>query len=270
LDDIAGALAFAGMERESKVMAQCRSWLEAASKGGSVHEDDAFRCFAGAFAEIELHLQRSIMDPLEDTSHMLALAEQRAQELGRYTEELSVGADITTPAAAEAGDYVEDTDLPPEIRAVFIEEADEIIQDLTRLNEEWAENPQANAVLRDIRRHFHTFKGNGRAVGANVLGELGWAAQDMLDHVLDGDLEPGELLRELVAEVVRTLPSLVSSYKGEQGLDVARTRELTNRCFSLASGGAAAVAPDLPGAVQVTDSPVRLVTSTPVSEPVSH
>ena len=72
LSEISGALGFAGMERESVVMQQCTQWLEAASKAGNVHEDEAFRCFADAFAQIELHLQRSVVDPLDDTSHMLA------------------------------------------------------------------------------------------------------------------------------------------------------------------------------------------------------
>ena len=264
LDDISGALSFAGLERESHVVALCRTWLEAASKAGEVREDEAFGYFAEAFVQLELHLQRSVMDPFEDTTHLLTLAEHRADELQVFIPGLSLGAEAAAPAAPDSGDYVEDTEVPAEIRAVFIEESDEIVQELMRLNEEWSADPQVNGVLRDIRRHFHTFKGNGRAVGANVLGELGWAAQDLLDHVLDGDLDPGDHLQQLVGEVIDALPALVESYQNDQGLDVAHTRELTNRCFALAAGGEGDVA------VAVPPSPVRLVTSTPALEPVSH
>ena len=66
-----------------------------------------------------------------------------------------------------------------------------MVAELGKLTTDWLQDPKNNEVLRDIRRHFHTFKGNGRAVGANILGELGWAAQDMLDRSLDGDLAPG-------------------------------------------------------------------------------
>jgi HPt (histidine-containing phosphotransfer) domain-containing protein len=264
LEQISGALEFTGMTRESRVIDDCRLWLEAASKAGDVREDDAFACFADAFVQLELHMQRSVMDPLDDTSHLLALAEQRAGALEEFIPALSVGADVAAPAASGEEDYVEDAEVPEVIRAVFIEESDEIIQELNRLTEEWAMEPQVNGVLRDIRRHFHTFKGNGRAVGANVLGELGWAAQDMLDHVLDGDLEPGPILQELVADVVRALPDLLASYQGEGGLDVARTRELTNRCFSLANGGDASPMAAMPA------SPVRLVTATAAAGPAAH
>ena len=78
---------------------------------------------------------------------------------------------------------------------------------LASLVETWSADPQANQVLRDIRRHFHTFKGNGRAVGANILRELGWAAQDMLDRVLDGDLELDAGVQDLVRDVTRLQPS---------------------------------------------------------------
>ena len=101
---------------------------------------------------------------------------------------------------------------------------------------DWLQNPDNNAVLRDIRRHFHTMKGNGRAVGANVLGELGWAAQDMLDRSLEGNLNADAPILTLVNEVVSALPDLVRSYNDAEGPDVGRIRELTNACFAAAAG----------------------------------
>jgi hypothetical protein len=246
LTEISGALAFADMTRESEVIEQCHRWLSAASKAGSVHEDEAFRCFADAFAQIELHLQRSLIDPLDDTSHMIAFAEQRAAELDQWMEQVSPGADVTSPVRAEEISLVQDGEIPAEFREVFIEEAEEIALELASLVETWAEDPQANQMLRDIRRHFHTFKGNGRAVGANILGELGWAAQDMLDRALDGDLVPGDKLRDLLVEVTEALPALIASYRNEGELDEANTRQLTNRCFLMAKSGGTDLAEDMP------------------------
>jgi HPt (histidine-containing phosphotransfer) domain-containing protein len=220
--------------------------MQAASKAGSVREDEAFACFADAFAQIEMHLQRSIADPLEDTSHMIAFAEQRAAELDRWIGELSSGADVTVDApaaddtdsgvAATALSQVQDAEIPPQFRDVFIEEAEEIVTELKQLAAAWTEDPQVDSVLRDIRRHFHTFKGNGRAVGANVLGELGWAAQDMLDRVLDGELMPDDAVQQLVEEVVAALPDLVQSYKRAEGPDLEQIRQLTKACFCMAEG----------------------------------
>lgn len=277
LTEIAGALTFAGMEREGKVIEQCHKWLSAASKAGSVHEDEAFRCFADAFAQIELHLQRSILDPLDDTSHMMAYAEQRAGELDGHIKQLSTGADAamvadspTVSAISESQTLVRDADIPPQFKEVFIEESEEIVAELTALASDWAQQPESNEVLRDIRRHFHTFKGNGRAVGANILGELGWAAQDMLDRVLDGDLVPGDSVQKLVADVVAALPALVMSYRREEGLDEALARDLTNQCFRVARSGGADLAEDLPGTEDVIGAPAAVAQSAVVSESLSH
>tara|TARA_R110002110_G_scaffold362241_1_gene572027 strand:- start:96520 stop:99006 length:2487 start_codon:yes stop_codon:yes gene_type:complete len=276
LTEIAGALTFAGMESEGALIEQCHRWLAAASKAGSVHEDDAFRCFADVFAQVEMHLQRSVIDPLDDTSHLMALAEQRASELGKYIGELSAGADVIAAAATGAGasvaptSYVEDTEIPAAFREVFLEESEEIVAELAQLLGEWQSEPAANAVLRDIRRHFHTFKGNGRAVGANILGELGWAAQDMLDRVLDGDLAPGITVQQLVSEVIKELPALVASYSSDSGLDVARTRELTNRCFQMASDGVADLAEDMPDADDVVSLPAEPAVRPVATESLTH
>ncbi len=264
LDEIAGALQFAGLAREGAVIAKCHKWLSAASDAGSVHEDDAFRCFADAFAQVEMHLQRSILDPLDDTSHILALAEQRAAELERRISSLSPGRKIAEMATSGSAFgiredmLVQDVEIPEEFRDVFIEESEEMVAELASLTTDWLQDPQNREVLRDIRRHFHTFKGNGRAVGANILGELGWAAQDMLDRSLDGELVPGPNVQSLVHEVVDALPDLVRSYISDTGPDVGRIRQLTNACFSLAATADAAGGggqTEFPGAVGATGGP---------------
>jgi hypothetical protein len=246
LSEIAGALSFAGMEREGRVMEQCHKWLCAASKAGSVREDDAFRCFADAFAQIELHLQRLISDPLDDTSHLLAMAEQRAARLETLIGELSSGAAVADTNWVQAKNTVQDTEIAPQFRQVFIEESEEIVMEILRLEEIWSDDPHDDTVLRELRRHFHTFKGNGRAVGANILGELGWAVQDMLDRVLDGDLQPDLKVQDLIDEVVAALPALVMSYKSDEGLDSATVRKLTNRCFRMAACAGDDLAQKLP------------------------
>jgi len=237
LSEITGALSFAGMEREGHIIELCRDWLAAASKAGSVREDEAFRCFADAFAQIELHLQRSIIDPLDDTSHMMAFAEQRAGELAGYIDDLSSGADVATSVEIEPKNYVSDSVIPAEFREVFIEESVDIAAELENLLEDWLQNPVPGSTLQDIRRHFHTFKGNGRAVGANTLGELGWAAQDMLDRVIDGDVSIDKKLQTLMKDVVAALPDLIASFGTIEGFNLSHTRELTNKCFLLANSG---------------------------------
>ncbi|MEH6580635.1 MAG: Hpt domain-containing protein [Halioglobus sp.] len=270
LDEIVGALGFAGMEREADLIEQCHDWLSAASKAGSVREDEAFRCLADIFAQVELHLQRSLVDPLDDTSHMLEFAEQRAVELAEWSSKLSTGADVVVPAELEKSNYVQDADIPPEFREVFIEESEEIVCELTRLGKVWSLEPEKNENLREMRRHFHTFKGNGRAVGANVLGELGWAAQDMLDRVLDGDLAPGDNVQAVLEDVIKALPDLVMSYKNPGDNDLGSARELTNKCFRLANSCEGDLAEELPDSVSAVIKPVREVTESNNTQTISQ
>jgi len=276
LEEIAGALHFAHMEREGAIIERCHQWLSAASDAGSVHEDDAFRCFADAFAQIEMHLQRSIIDPLDDTSHIIARAEQRAAELEKWSTNLSPGRKMAE-VAATAGEpqvqhtvLVQDADIPLEFRDVFIEESEEMVAELGKLTTDWLQDPQNNDVLRDIRRHFHTFKGNGRAVGANLLGELGWAAQDMLDRSLDGDLAAGAGVQTLVNEVVCALPDLVRSYSQSTGPDVGRIRQLTNACFALAASGDGDQYGALPTITDVISSTGGLADKLTVTKTLTH
>jgi hypothetical protein len=277
LDDISGALHFSGLKREGAVIEQCHNWLAAASDAGSVHESDAFRCFADAFAQIEMHLQRSIVDPLDDTSHIIALAEQRAEALEKWISDLSPGRKVaevvTTASALEAQQQVlvQDVEIPPEFRDIFIEESEEMVAELGKLTVDWLQDPDNNnEVLRDIRRHFHTFKGNGRAVGANVLGELGWAAQDMLDRSLDGDLEPGDRVQTLVNEVVSALPALVKSYSNSTGPDVGRIRQLTNACFALSVSDDENQQVELPEVTEVIGTNAGLGANPTVTESMTH
>ena len=99
------------------------------------------------------------------------------------------------------------------------------------------------------------------------MGELGWAAQDMLDRVLDGELAPDAEVQKLVREVVAALPGLVMSYRRAEGLDVEQARQLTNRCFALAN----TAGEDLAKALHAADlAPARPAARATQPQTLSH
>ncbi|NND68979.1 MAG: hypothetical protein HKN19_15420 [Halioglobus sp.] len=286
LEEISGALMFSGMAEEGQVMERCHTWLAAAADAGAVSEDDAFRCFADAFAHIEMHLQRSLLDPLDDTSHMLALAVQRSEELERMSEVAAMPQRLLTPVvtapaepatkkittippAAAKKQEIEDDDITPEFREVFMEESEEIIEELQTLLPDWLNSRGADETLKEIRRHFHTFKGNGRAVGANVLGELGWSVQDMLDRVLDGELVVSDQLVGLLEEVVNALPELLAAYCASEEPDLRRVRLLTQACFASARGESVVLA-ELTRTAGVAPTADEVAVAMPATEPLAH
>ena len=76
-----------------------------------------------------------------------------------------------------------------EIFEFFVEEIEEIFTELESLFAQWISDPQDQATLTDIRRHFHTLKGSGRMVGAVQAGEMAWTVEDTLNRVIGGGLK---------------------------------------------------------------------------------
>ncbi|WP_303901651.1 hybrid sensor histidine kinase/response regulator [Thiohalomonas denitrificans] len=120
--------------------------------------------------------------------------------------EANTGGSITD--AAEHGDEIDD-----EIAAVFLEEAQEELERITRLLPVWEANPSDHSVLAEYRRSFHTLKGSGRLVGAHELGEFAWSFEKMLNRVIDRGVEPDPLLFEVLHRAERVIPQLVEQFR---------------------------------------------------------
>jgi chemosensory pili system protein ChpA (sensor histidine kinase/response regulator) len=105
--------------------------------------------------------------------------------------------------------------IDDEIAAIFIEEANEVLADLDKLTPEWLSTNDQNA-LSDIRRHFHTLKGSGRMAGATVIGELAWAVEQVLNHVLDGTRPDSPQVRTLVSSAKQHVPDLLARFTQAQ------------------------------------------------------
>ncbi|MDQ7072344.1 MAG: Hpt domain-containing protein [Gammaproteobacteria bacterium] len=113
--------------------------------------------------------------------------------------------------SGETADPSLDDDLDPELVDVFIEEAEDILEQLSTTIPSW-KIEQDSETLTDIRRHFHTLKGSGRMAGADVIGELAWSIEHLLNHVLDGAQRLSTEIVELVDDSYQILPDLVQRF----------------------------------------------------------
>ncbi|WP_407411749.1 Hpt domain-containing protein [Acinetobacter sp.] len=86
-----------------------------------------------------------------------------------------------------------------EILEIFVEEIEEIFEELSQLFQQWQDQPE---LLKDIRRHFHTLKGSGRMVGALQAGELAWTVEDTLNRVLNDSVVLTPTLRRYTQYVL--------------------------------------------------------------------
>ena len=142
--------------------------------------------------------------------------------------------------AARAGFQGTSDDIDDEIREVFLEEVQEEIDAVQTGLAAWLEAPDDTQRLTPIRRAFHTLKGSGRLVGAEVLGEFSWKIENMLNRVLDGTIQATDAVQALVGHAVAALPELLRALKGE-GTPRAPLLAITAVADRLADGDTEAV-----------------------------
>jgi chemosensory pili system protein ChpA (sensor histidine kinase/response regulator) len=104
---------------------------------------------------------------------------------------------------------VDEDHSEPELVEIFIEEAKEEIEKIREFLPRWMDQPDDSDALIGIRRSFHTLKGSGRVIGAELLGEFAWSIENLLNRIINKTLAPTAAMVEFVGTAVRELPSLV-------------------------------------------------------------
>ena len=97
----------------------------------------------------------------------------------------------------------------PELLETFIEEMKEEIANIDRYLPVWLEAPEDTEALIGVRRSFHTLKGSGRMVGAQLIGEYAWSIENLLNRLINQTLLPNAEMLEFIGEAVKVLPQLV-------------------------------------------------------------
>ncbi len=168
-----------------------------------------------------------------------------------------------SPAPASAAP---DLALDPEMLEIFTEEVREVLETINKELPVWGNDPSNADALAEVRRGFHTLKGSGRMVGALEIGELGWAAENLVIKVRDGKITHSDAVFDLVAKVTDVLPAMVDHLEGgaAPSEDIESLRQ---RAHALASGELPVTAP-APKAAPPTPTPDKVaVDESAPSEP---
>ena len=107
-------------------------------------------------------------------------------------------------------------DADEEILEIFIEEALEELEALNEYLPQWLSNVDNEEALTTIRRSFHTLKGSGRLIGAQLIGEFAWSIENLLNKVIDNTRPADQDVFDVVQEAVSVLPQLVEQLKGNR------------------------------------------------------
>ncbi|GAC1374479.1 MAG: hypothetical protein NVS3B3_11410 [Aquirhabdus sp.] len=122
--------------------------------------------------------------------------------------------------------YNDDFEQDDEIREIFIEEAEEVLETIANYYPKWKVNFADEVSLKEMRRAFHTLKGSGRMVGARTVGELSWSIESLLNRVLDHSVQPSKSITVLIDDVYAAIPSLIESYKAKRSNPSAMNRQI--------------------------------------------
>ncbi len=174
---------------------------------------------------------------IEETTDESSDAVVEEAELETLAEEVAVLE--TAEAVEDASDEVEEDryiilsdDADEEILEIFIEEA---MEELESLNEQlplWERDHGNKDALSTIRRSFHTLKGSGRLIGAELIGEFSWNFENMLNRVIDKSRPLNQEVFDILYEALAVLPQLIEQLKGNRE-PITNIYQLIDRSDSL-------------------------------------
>ncbi len=268
LHAMGGAMLLLGSNKAAAVLADCEALVVATAGGkrGALLPAE-IEVFADALSSVEYFLERLLIDK-SPADLVLAGAHESLRQLLSASAEAVV---VVTPASALADDFIgkmlldhapalskpePEPVLPPrhaaaplvrvedeepldtEIIEIFLEEAGEVLEAIGAQLPAWREAPGPGVPLTELRRAFHTLKGSGRMVGAQVLGELAWSVENLLNRVIERTLPANRETVEAVERAWRLMPSLVEAFASRGAVDRTPVDQLQQAAQALARGEA--------------------------------
>lgn len=259
LSEVAAGLVMLDRERAGILAARLEQWLRVAAFPRLRSDPQEAARFAEAVTGLEIYIE-ALRDALPSTERLLDelglaierlrfSAQEEAPEATDHAEaELlallaNTEAELAAAPAAEpepaAVESLSAAEEDPEIRAIFLEEAEEVRELLLRALPAFRRAPQNREGMAEIRRAFHTLKGSGRMVGAHQIGELGWALEQLLNRCLEGALPTNPAVVGAVEQAVQLLPALLEQFRKSQYHEAhPQAQTLIGHAQFLASGRA--------------------------------
>jgi len=218
---IAGAVALEPIGREADVAKALEGFLEAQQLSRRAFTDTAMWTVATSLAHLQTCLavhegdtdaeladdEESQIEQLltltvefelssEERKAALAVDEETAEaEQANISEQIEERAEQESPAeetlaADDASGEIESDPVDTEILGIFLEEAVEVLESCDSLLNSWRDNLPDLAIVANLQREIHTFKGGARMSGVNSMGDLSHAMESLLERIAGQLLPP--------------------------------------------------------------------------------
>ncbi len=104
-------------------------------------------------------------------------------------------------------------DMDVELVELFVEEGEELIETAQDLFTRWKDNLESKDIIGELRRIFHTIKGSSRMAGAMAIGDLGHAAEDIFNTIVDFGRKVESDDYEIILATTNKLDSMIAELK---------------------------------------------------------
>ena len=249
LDQVDGAMFMLPVQKLKHQMDAVRNYIEKVMLNADMSPDaDTQNDIADVVTSVEYYLE-SILEGRPDIEHSMSAGDASADRLVQQTEQYGVDA-VSSEEVAEtvadksaAAPEIRQKETPPaepatsvekrgaleearyqiisddadeEILEIFIEEALEVLDTLNEQVPLWSKDHGNEDALVTVRRSFHTLKGSGRLIGAELIGEFAWNFESMLNRVIDKTRPLTQEVFDLLDEALAVLPELIEQLKGNK------------------------------------------------------
>jgi len=113
---------------------------------------------------------------------------------------------------------VTDQAIHEELKSIFIEEAQELLETNVINLQVLRDNEQNQMALTDVRRSFHTLKGSGRTVGLEMIGDVAHAIEKLLNILLEYKSFPSEEVLDFVSEANQAFIAWINHLKSNSSV----------------------------------------------------
>ncbi|MBV1874404.1 MAG: Hpt domain-containing protein, partial [Gammaproteobacteria bacterium] len=143
------------------------------------------------------------------------------QKLKTFSQEIeqtnSIG--LKTPQTEKSTEEIQaiyTLDLDPELVEIFLEEAEDILAELSGNLLRWAENPDDSAEIEQLQRSLHTLKGSSRMAEIPAIGDLAHELETLYEFSTAGELPYSEALADILNQSHDALADMVEAVKSQQ------------------------------------------------------
>jgi len=138
---------------------------------------------------------------------------------------------VTTPMTLSFADAGADLAEDDEMREIFLEEAQEVLDTARAARADLARAPEDISALTTLRRAFHTLKGSSRMVGLKEFGDAAWAGEQLYNSHLADQGAAAPVLLEFTAWSLEHLGDWINaiSARNDSGRTAAAVKAAAQR-----------------------------------------